>query len=390
MVKITLFSQIVKLLPRNKFDSLVSKYNTDKGTKGISSWAHFISMMFCHIGHAGSVRDISNGLRSITGNINHLGFNRVPCKSSMSYINQHRDWRLFRDFFQEVLVHLQNQTDFKRSKLLRLRRKVFLIDASVIPLCLSMFDWAKFRKRKGAVKLHLVLDYDGCLPVFATVTDGKTHEINMARQTEFPSGSVLVFDRGYIDFLWMKELDSRKIFFVTRAKTGMDYEVLESYEIPEKATGKVLEDIDIRLTTPQSSDKYPGKLRLVRYWDEENQKELVFLTNNRSWTAQMVADIYKERWNIEVFFKHIKQNLKIKTFIGTSLNAVMIQIWTALITMLLLTFLKVKAQYQWHLSNLITFIRLNLFVKIDLFEWINHPFYKDKEINDGQLLLFDG
>ena len=253
-----------------------------------------------------------------------------------------------------------------------------------------MFDWAKFRKRKGAVKLHLVLDYDGCLPVFATVTDGKTHEINMARQTEFPSGSVLVFDRGYIDFLWMKELDSRKIFFVTRAKTGMDYEVLESYEIPEKATGKVLEDIDIRLTTPQSSDKYPGKLRLVRYWDEENQKELVFLTNNRSWTAQMVADIYKERWNIEVFFKHIKQNLKIKTFIGTSLNAVMIQIWTALITMLLLTFLKVKAQYQWHLSNLITFIRLNLFVKIDLFEWINHPFYKDKEINDGQLLLFDG
>lgn len=390
MVKITLFSQLVRLLPREKFNDLVVKYGSNKASKGISSWAHLISMLFCHIGRAGSVRDISNGLRSITGNIHHLGFDRVPCKSSLSYINQHRDWRLFSDFFMAVLDHLQGQMDFKRTKLLRLRRKVFLIDASVVPLCLNMFDWALFRRRKGAVKLHLVLDYDGCLPVFANVTDGKTHEITIARETEFPSGSVLVFDRGYIDFLWLRELDSRKIFFVTRAKEGMDYAVTDCYEIPRNVAGTVLEDVDIRLTGPQTKDKYPGKLRLVRYWDEDNQKELVFLTNNRSWTAKTVADIYKERWNIEVFFKHIKQHLRIKTFVGTSLNAVMIQIWTALITMLLLAFLKAKARYQWHLSNLITFIRLNLFVKIDLFEWVNHPFYRETELANGQLLLFDG
>jgi hypothetical protein len=390
MTKISLFSQIVSLLPRNSFDNLTHKYQTDKCNKGLNSWTHLVSMLFCHLAQAGSVRDISNGLRSITGNLNHLGLSRAPSKSSVSYINKHRNWQLFRDYYMILLERFQQQHTFIRKKLLRLRRKIFLLDATVIPLCLSVFDWAKFRSRKGAIKLHLMLDYDGCLPVFADLTSGKVHEINIARQTEYPKGSVLVFDLAYIDFNWLSILDSKSIFFVTQAKDNMVYYVVQEYEIKPKDEGYILEDVDVELAGYQSFHNYPGKLRLVRIWDEELEREMVFMTNHLFWTARTVAEIYKERWNIEIFFKSLKQNLRIKTFVGTSPNAVMIQIWTALICMLILTFLKAKAEYEWHLSNLITFVRLNLFVKIDLFTWLDYPFYRKTKISEFQLKLFSG
>lgn len=348
-------------------------------------------MLFCHIAKAGSVRDISNGLRSITGNISHLGMHKVPSKSSLSYINRHRDWQLFRDYYFQLLDHFQNLQTFKRERLLRLRKKIFIIDASLIPLCLSIFDWATYRRRKGAVKLHLVLDYDGCLPVFADLTSGKVHEVNVAKGIDFPKGSVIVFDRGYIDYQWLNDLDSKSISFVTRIKKNMDYWHLENRVIPEHDKDCIREDAQIELSGYKSCQIYPGKLRLVTYWDEDQNKELTFLTNNLYWTAKTVAMIYKERWSIEVFFKQIKQNMKIKTFVGTSFNAVMIQLWTALISMLVLCYLKSKAEYNWHLSNLITFIRLNLFVKINLFVWLNNPFYKLTQKPEGvQLNLFSG
>ena len=235
-----------------------------------------------------------------------------------------------------------------------------------------------------------MLDYDGCLPIFADLTSGKVHEINIARQTQYPKGSVLVFDMGYIDFKWLHVLDSRSIFFVTRAKDNMDYQIVKDYGTIKMDNDHILEDVSIILSNPQSYQNYPGRLRLVKIWDKELNCEMTFMTNNFSWTAKTVAEIYKERWNIEIFFKSIKQHLRIKTFIGTSPNAVMIQIWTALIAMLLLTFLKAKAEYQWHLSNLITFVRLNLFVKIELFSWLNNPFYKKSMPVDYQLSLFSG
>jgi len=391
MVKITLLSQIISLLPRENFIKLVRKYNSNKYVKGVDSWTHLVSMLFCHLAKAGSVRDISNGLRSITGNISHLGMKRVPSKSSLSYINQHRDWKLFRDYYFQLLDHFQNFHTFKREKLLRLRKKIFIIDASLIPLCLSIFDWARYRRRKGAIKLHLVLDYDGCLPVFADLTNGKVHELNVAREVDFPKGSIVVFDRGFFDYEWMNKLDSKSIFFVTRVKKNMDYWYLESREIPEDDKNCIKEDALIELSGYKSSQQYPGKLRIVTFLDEKENKELSFLTNNLYWTAKTVAQIYKERWSIEVFFKQLKQNMKIKTFVGTSFNAVMIQLWTALISMLVLCYLKSKAEYNWHLSNLITFIRLNLFVKISLFEWLNNPFYKIPNTVTGyQLNLFSG
>jgi hypothetical protein len=236
----------------------------------------------------------------------------------------------------------------------------------------------------------MLLDYDGCLPAFADLTHGKVHEIQVARNMQVPSGSILVFDMGYYDFNWWYNLDSNNIYFVTRAKDNMDYEVLESYDASVEKDKNILEDADIMLNGYNAKKEYPKKLRLVRYWDEVNQNELVFLTNNTSWTATTVSQIYKERWNIESFFKMIKQNLKIKSFVGTSENAVQIQMWTALITILLLTYLKLKAKYEWHMSNLITFIRLNLFVKINLWEWINQPFIRPKYKTSGQLLLCSG
>jgi len=390
MIKITLLSQLTQLLPRNKFQKVVNKYNSNKHSKGLDSWTHLISMVFCHIAQANSVRDISNGLRSITGNLNHLGLSKSPSKSSMSYINQHRDWRLFKDYYFELLEHLKSRYNFKRVKLTALKRKIFILDSTTIPLCLSLFDWARFRKKKGAVKLHLLLDYDGCLPVFAHVTDGKKHDVQVAKQISLPSGSVILIDKAYVDFQWLNNLDSNGCFFVTRAKENMDYDIVNDYVIYQKDEHCILQDMDILLEGVVTSKKYPKKLRVIRFWDEQHKRELTFLTNNLSWTATTIAKLYKARWEIEIFFKHIKQNLKIKSFVGTSENAVMIQIWTALITMLLLLFLKAKANYKWHLSNLITFIRLNLFVKIDLFFWLNNPFYKPKQKPNFQMELFSG
>lgn len=374
MVNVSLFSQILGELPRDLFQKLINKYESNKHIKGIDSWTHLVSMLFCHFGQISSLRDISNGLRSITGNINHLGCTRAPSKSSLSYLNQERSSELFRDYYFELLSHFEHHFKNSRIKLLKLRRKIFLLDATIIPLCLSVFDWAKFRQRKGALKIHMVLDYDGCLPTFVDLTKGSTHEVNIARNIPFPVGSVVVFDRGYIDFSWLFQLTCGGVFFVTRAKDNMSYEVLDKQKINPSQKSWLKMDCTVQLNGYYAEMNYSKPLRLVRIIDPDTKNDLTFLTNNLNWTAKTVADIYKERWRIEIFFKNIKQHLKIKSFIGTSENAVQIQIWTALITMLVLLMLQKIAKYKWNLSNLVTFIRLNLFVKIQLNEWLHYPF----------------
>lgn len=373
MCNITLFSQIIKKIDRSIFKKLVKEKQTDKGCKGFDSWTHLVSMLFCHFAKSVSVRDISNGLRSATGNLNHLGIARAPSKSSISYQNKRRDSDLFRDLYYSLLGSLGQQAAVKRTKL-RIKVPVYLLDATVVSLCLSVFDWATFRTKKGAVKMHTLLDYDGKLPVYVNITEGSVGDNKGAYDIPLEKGAVIVADRYYNDFPMLKVWDSKGVFFVIRHKGNLAFSTIAERELPETTAQHVLKDEEIELTNPQSKTKYPGRLRRVAVWDEENQQTIELITNNFAWAAQTIGDLYKSRWEVEVFFRDIKQLLHIKTFIGTSKNAVMIQIWTALITILLLKVMKATAKFAWHLSNLVAFIRLNIFVKIELQKWLDSPF----------------
>lgn len=373
MGNITLFSQIIKKIERPIFKKLVEEKQTDKACKGFDSWTHLVSMLFCHFAKSTSVRDISNGLRSATGNLNHLGISKAPSKSSISYQNKRRDADLFRDLYYSLLKRLGQQASLKRVKL-RIKAPVYLLDSTVVSLCLSVFDWATFRTKKGAVKMHTLLDYDGKLPVYVNITEGSVADNKGAYDIPLEKGSVIVADRYYNDFPLLNIWDSNGVFFVIRHKDNLAFHTINERELPENTAQQVLKDEEIELTNPQSKMKYPGKLRRVAVWDEENQQTIELITNNFKWSAQTIGDLYKSRWEIEIFFRDIKQLLHIKTFIGTSKNAVMIQIWTALITILLLKVMKATAKFGWHLSNLVAFIRLNIFVKIELQKWLDKPF----------------
>ena len=268
-------------------------------------------MLFMQLAGATSLRDISNGLRSATGNLNHLGLQRSPCKSSLSYQNKHRTYKVFEDLYFGMLELLEPSLKRQKQYARKIKRKIFIMDSSIIPLCLSLFDWAKFRTKKGAIKLHAVLDYDTGLPNYAVLTDGKTHDVKIAQHTAFPCESVLVVDKAYVDFKWLYNLDSSGVFFVTRLKSNADIEIVEEFLTNEKHE-HILSDQDIMLTGFYSSKKYPKRLRIVKVYDEQNDQFLVLLTNQLSWTADTVSQLYKARWAVEVFFKHLKQTFESK------------------------------------------------------------------------------
>lgn len=378
-VNITLFAQIVQYLDKSIFKDLVNKHQSDHGCKGFNSWTHMLSMVFCHLAKSCSVRDISNGLRSATGNLNHLGIKQAPSKSSISYQNARRESDLFKDYYFALLQHLGQHLKIKRTKL-RIKAPVHLLDSTTISLCLSLFDWAHFRTKKGAVKMHTLLDYDGGLPLYVNITDGKTGDNKGAYNIPIQKGAVIVADRYYNDFPMLNVWDSTGAFFVIRHKDNLQYEQTKERDLPPIGKQHVLIDEEIKLSNKVSNDKYPKNLRRVAVWDEENQQVIELITNNFKWSADTIGQLYKARWTIEIFFRDIKQLLHIKTFIGTSENAVKIQIWTALITILVLKALKNIATHPWYLSNLVAFIRLNLFVKIELREWLNNPFLKKPEV----------
>jgi len=373
MANINLFSQIISKLDRNIFSKLVKKYQTDKHEKGYNSWSHLVAMLFCQFAKSQSVRDISNGLRSATGNLNHLGVQKAPSKSSVSYQNKNRSWELFRDYYYQLLGRLGQQARFKQIKF-RIKSKIFLLDATTISLCLSIFDWAKYKTAKGAIKMHTLLDFDGNLPAYVNITDGKIADNKGAYDIPLLKGSVIVADRFYNDFSLLNIWDSNGIYFVIRHKENLQYNVIKENELPEKRHQHILKDEIIELKNKSSKEKYPKMLRRVAIWDDVNKQVIELITNQITWTANTIGELYKSRWEVEIFFRDIKQLLHIKSFIGTSENAVLIQIWTALITILLLKVLKAMAKYNWHLSNLVAFIRLNLFVKINLQLWLDNPF----------------
>lgn len=377
MANITLFSQIIKYLDRSSFNKLVKDKQTDKHCKGFNSWTHLVSMLFCQFAKSQSVRDISNGLRSATGNLNHLGIQKSPSKSTVSYQNQRRDWELFRDYYYKLLETLGQQAYRKRVKF-RIKSKIFLLDSTTISLCLSLFDWAKYKTAKGAIKMHTLLDYDGHLPAYVNITNGKTADNKGAYDIPLLKNSVIVADRFYNDFSLLNVWDSNKVFFVIRHKENFQFKSIKENELPDNRHQHILKDEVIEITGIRSKNKYPKQLRRIVVWDDENKQEIELITNQKTWTANTISELYKARWQVEIFFREIKQLLHIKSFIGTSENAVMIQIWTALITILILKGLRAMGKYPWYLSNLVAFIRLNLFVKIDLQKWLDKPFVDPK------------
>ena len=373
MANITLFSQIISKLDRTKFNKLVKDKQTDKHCKGYNSWTHLVSMLFCQFAKSQSVRDISNGLRSATGNLNHLGISSAPSKSTISYQNKNRTHELFKAYYFHLFESLGQHPKFKQVKF-RIKTKIFLLDSTTISLCLSIFDWAKYKTAKGAVKMHTLLDFDGNLPAYVNITDGKTADNKGAYDIPLLKGSVVVADRFYNDFPLLNVWDSKGVFFVIRHKENLQYVSLKENELPENYNQHILKDEIIELKSDVSKNKYPKKLRRVSVWNEEKNQVIELITNQFNWSANTISELYKSRWQVEIFFRDIKQLLHIKSFIGTSENAVMTQIWTALITILILKALKAQSIFEWHLSNLVAFIRLNLFVKIDLQKWLNKPF----------------
>jgi len=379
----SIFSQILQLIPRLEFQAAVTEHKAERHARGFSSWSQFIGMLFCQLGHAQSLREISGGLASCEGKLKHLGVDKAPKRTTLSYANQHRPWQVFETVFHQLLKRCQGEAAAKKRKF-RFKHKLLSLDSTVIPLCLSVFDWAHYRRAKGAVKLHMVLDHDGYLPSFAVLTEGKTADITAARLMVFAPGTMLAFDRGYADYAWWLSLTRQKVHFVTRLKDSAEYGVVDQCKVPEG--GNIIRD-EVILLCAQQEIGPQAKLRRIEVWVEEKKQNMVFVTNHLKLAASTIAAIYKERWAIELFFKAIKQGLRIKTFVGTSENAVQTQIWTALIAMLLVKYLQLRSTFGWSLSNLIALLRQQLFVYRDLFKWLNDPYQAPLVLDDAQMNL---
>lgn len=363
----SIFNQVLQLFPRLEFQRAVQETEAERHARGFSSWDQFVAMLFAQLGRAHSLREICGGLASCEGKLAHLGVSAPP-RATLAYANAHRPWQLYQRVFYQVLARCR---EVAGPKPFRFKNKLLSLDATVIDVCAEMFPWAVFRRAKGAVKLHFTLDHDGYLPTFLVITDGKHHEAPVAREQTFPPGTILVFDKGYTDFAWFADLTAAGIFFVTRLKRNADYRVVERRPPPQDR-GIVCDQI-IQCQGPVTRRRYPGRLRRIVYRTAEGDR-LEFLTNHLTLGASTVARIYKDRWQIELLFKALKQNLRIKTFVGTSANALHIQIWTALIALLVLKYLQLKARFGWSLSNLVALLRMNLLVYRDLWTWLDEPF----------------
>lgn len=380
----SIFGQILQIFSKVEFYKVVMETGAEKGAKGFTCWQQFVAMLFCQIGHAHSLREICGGLASSLGKIRHLGIESSPNRSTLSYANEHRPWQLYQKIFYHLLERCQAAAFGK--KVFTFKNKLFSLDATTISLCASLFDWAQYKQTKGAVKLHLLLDHEGYLPVFAHVTEGNEREFSVARRLNFPVGSILAVDRGYIDYALFRKWTDEGVYFVTMQRKGANFRVVEDRTVPRGRN--ILKDQMIELMEYDSRKKYPYRLRRIEVWDKEQERIITLITNHHEFGATTVSSIYKDRWQIEIFFKTIKQNLKIKTFVGTSPNALMIQIWTALIAILVLKYLKFRSSFNWSLSNLVAMLRYNLFTYRDLWQWINSPYEPPPiEISMEQLSL---
>ncbi len=383
-----LFGQITGIIGKSEINRIGKELGVTKNIKGYSLHDHVMSMQYCMLTGSNSLREICNGMASGMGKLRHVGMCRMPKKSTLSYANEHRSWELFEKLFYEVKKRTEGEIKQGSKHRFRFKNKLLSFDGSIIDLCLSMYDWAKFRKAKGAIKLHLLLDHSGYLPEYLHISEGNIHEVNILKSLTLEKGTIIAIDRGLVDYKLFEKWTKNSIYFVTRLKKNAKYKIIEKKALPQNRN--ILKDEVIEMTGSITGKQCQSKLRIIESLDKSTQKSIVILTNNLNLGSTTIADIYRERWQIEIFFKTIKQNLKIKTFIGTSKNAVLIQIWSALICLLLLKYLKAKSKINWSLTNLFSLIRLNLLTYRNLWTWLDNPFDSVPIAEEEeQLLLFD-
>lgn len=373
---------MLKLIDRHDFQTLESgQFCPKRKYRTLSRWGQFATMMFAQVTGRASLRDITDSLQTQAGLLYHLGINKVK-RSTLADANNNRQSDFFQVLFEKAYQRCTAIAPGNNK--FRFKNKLYSLDSSTVDLCLSVFPWAKFRSTKGGIKLHALLDHDGYIPSFASITDAKTSDLAVARTLALPPGSIVAADRAYIDFAWLFNLNKRKNFLVTRLKKNIKFQVVNRRPAI-KAKG-LTSDQTIMLNGPKAAD-CPIPLRRIGYRDPETGKHYVFLTNNFKLAAKTIADIYKSRWKIELFFKWIKQNLKIKTFLGTSKNAVMTQIWIALITVLVLAYMKFLAKLDQSLTQIQRLLQLNLFKRQNMWELFDPPIAKHKPENKQKMLF---
>lgn len=377
----TVFSQLLKLVPRHEFETLAKQHHSGRSFRTATRWSQFVTMTLAQLAGRNSLRDIVENLSAQAHRLYHLGSAKLS-RSNLSRINEGKPYALYEALFGKLLQRCQVVAP---SHNFRFKNPLYSLDASTVDLCLSVFPWADFRTTKGAIKLHIGLNHRGYLPEFVTVTEGKDHDVTIGRTLKFPKGSMVAIDKGYNDYNWYNRLTEKEIYFVTRLKTNAKYRVISRRSVLKNKG--LTSDQTIEFTGVQTARKCPIQLRRIGYRDAQTGKQYIFLTNNFKLSAKTIADIYKARWQVELFFKWIKQNLKIKSFVGTSKNAVMTQIWIALCVYLLLAFIKFQSKLKKSMQQILRLLALNLFEKRDMMALLRNDPVRDKYLDINQMAL---
>ena len=383
----TVFSQVMDFIPMYEFKKCVQRYRGNYKVQSFSCWNQFLCMSFAQLTYRESLRDIESCLNSMQSKLYHMGFRGSIPRSTLAYANETRDWRIYADFAQ-VLIHIARGLYKDDEFGVELDNTVYALDSTTIDLCLSLFPWARFRKQKGAIKLHTLLDLRGNLPSYIQITDGKVHDVNILDDLIPEPGSFYIMDRGYVDFARLYRLTQFCAFFVTRAKTNLQCRRLYSHPV-ERSLGLRC-DQTIVLTGHKSFKGYPDKLRRTRYFDEETEKLLTFLSNNFFIPALTIAQLYKCRWQVELFFRWIKQHLRIKAFYGTSKNAVKTQIWIAISVYVLIAIIKKRLDLPLSLYTILQILSVTAFEQVPIIQVLTNFDYRLAEGDSAkQLLLID-
>ncbi len=381
------FSQLISLASPTSFKTCVKRYNGDHKTKHFNCWRQYLCMVFGQLTHRESLSDTILCLKVNANKLYHIGIGEAIVKSTLSNANENRDWRIFSDFawilIKEAKALYQNDNNLD----LEIDNPVFAIDATVIDMCLSLFNWANFRSTKAGIKLHVQLDLKTAIPEFIEVTPAAIHEVNILDTITFQIDSFYILDKGYTDFKRLYRIQVAKAFFVIRAKDNLHFKCIKS--LPKDKNGGVLADQIIQFQGHYASQDYPDKIRRIKFYDPEYNRTLVFLTNNMEFKATDIAQLYKHRWKIELFFKWIKQNLKIKTFWGTSENAVKVQIWIAISVYVLVVIAKKRLRLKQSLYEILQVLSISIFDKTPINEIFSNPIQQNfKELNTNQLNIF--